>query len=105
MITQSYYDVNREAVFADMRLGAEEWYSIDCSTYLTNENDTLVSATWTVPTGLTEMDSQVVSDVAFIKLRADIIGVHYIGFSLDSQESTNTQDTRERIKIEVLQFV
>jgi len=105
MKTTAGFDASGQAYFADMYVGAEEFHSIDCSTYLTNENDTLTGVVWTVPTGLTSMDEQINGNIASIKLKGDIAGTYYVGFSLDSQESTNTQDTREKVKIEVLDFV
>ncbi len=105
MITISGVNSAGEAFFADLYVAAEEYYSIDCTDYLTNENDSLVAVTWTVPDGLTELDSQINGNIASIKLRGDTEGTHYIGFSLDSTESGNNQDTREKIKIKVLPFV
>lgn len=105
MKTISGFDSSGQAYFADLYVGSEEYYSINCTDYLTDENDTLTGVAWTIPTGLTEMDSQINGNIASVKVRGDIAGTYYIGFSLDSQESTSTQDTREKVKIEVLEFV
>lgn len=105
MMTLSGFDNEGNAFFADLYVGAEEWYSIECGVYLTAENDTLTGVLWDIPAGLTEMDSQIDGTIASVKLAGVVAGVHYIGFTLDSVESLKTQKTKEEIKIEVLEFV
>lgn len=100
-VSESTIDHDGYARWPDTYQGSEEYYSIDCTDYLTKENDTLTSVAWTVPAGLTELDSQVNGNIASIKLRADTAGDYFIEFELNSSESVNTQKTKEEMRLVV----
>lgn len=88
--------------WADAYQNSEEWYCVKCGDYLTNENDTLDSVAWTIPAELTLLDEQTIGNDAFVKLRADTIGVHVISVAVNSSESLNTQKLIEKIRLVVL---
>ncbi len=102
MLYHSTIDDDGYARWPDTYVGSEEYYAIDCGPYLTNENDTLDSVTWTLPTGLTQLDAQAVNNIAHVKIRTDSVGFYTVQFELNSIESGNTQKTLERIRLRVL---
>ena len=88
---QSYTDSEGLAHWPSAPLNSEKYYGISWDAYLTNENDTIGLATWVVPTGLTSMDEDVVSNQTRIKLSADSVGEYEISCSLTSTEGSDSQ--------------
>ena len=78
--------------WVDTEVGSEVYRGILITRFLTKENDTFVSVAWTVPDGLTEMDTDKVGDELRIKLSADAIGTNYaVVCEFNTTESGDTQ--------------
>ena len=70
MTVECYYDDDGLLHWPDAELDSENYYGIDWDDWLTAEgvNETKVTATWDVPTGLTNMDEETVGNVEYVKL-------------------------------------
>ena len=87
----------------DAPLGSDKYYGILITRFLAVENDTLVDVSWTVPTGLTEMDTDIVGDELRIKLSADTLGVNYeVICEFNTTESGETQKFRQTMLLTVV---
>ena len=87
----------------DATLGSEKYYGILITDFLAEENDTYVSSSWTVPTGLTNMDTDKVGDEFRIKLSADTLGSNYeIICEFSTTEGGNTQTFRQTMLLNVV---
>ena len=101
-VIESYTDADGLAHWPDAPEGSEKYYGIDFDAYLTNENDTIGLATWSVPTGMTSMDEDIVSNQTRIKLSADSTGEYEIECSLTSTEGADSQVHIQKIYISVV---
>ena len=88
----------------DANLGSEKYYGILLTMFLAAENDTLVDVDWTVPSGLTEMETDTVGDEVRIKLSADVTGAHKIICTFDTTESGDTQKFKQVMMLNVIQL-
>jgi len=96
------YNAPDGAYWPDVYAGVDEYFGVDCSTWLTNENDTLTSVEWTLPSGVTSSDEYEDGNTALIKLNASSAGTYTIKFKLNSSESGRTQIHMHEIKLKVL---
>ena len=87
----------------DAPLNSEKYYGVLITRFLAVENDTLVDVDWTVPTGLTEMDAEVVGDELRVKISADSVGVNYeVICEFNTTESGDTQKFRQTMLLTVV---
>jgi hypothetical protein len=98
----SYKDSLGRANWPDANLGSAKYYGVDWSDYLTVENDTIGVVTWTIPTGLTGSDENVVSDVARVKISADSVGEYEVSCQITSTEGVETQTTIQKMRLKVV---
>lgn len=70
----------------DAALGDELFYCIDYNTWITEENDSLVSITWVVPDGLEGSEAHEANGEAFIKLKTLARGSHRVEMHLRTKE-------------------
>ena len=84
----------------DAAFGNNEYYCIDFSDWITEENDSFVSAEWTIPIGLFGSDDYVIEEdnQAFIKLRADGRGSFKVNLALTTMEE-NKESTKQIVMI------
>ena len=101
-VISSYKDSSGLCHWPDAPLNSEKYYAVDWTDYLDNEVDTIGIVTWTVPSGLTNMDSNEVGDQARIKLRADTIGNYEVVCTMTSTEGAETQKHVQVMHIEVV---
>ena len=101
-VIESYTDAEGLAHWPDAPEGSEKYYGIDADAYLTNENDTIGLATWTVPTGLTGTDDSIVSNQMRIKLAADTVGAYEVECSFTSTEGADSQVHIQKMYISVI---
>ena len=101
-IQESYYDDNGDLHWADAVVGEEKDYAVDWSERMTNEGDTLQSITWTIPDGLTEVDTDLTDDLATIWLTADTVGTHEIKCQANTVDSGANQIYIRKILLKVI---
>lgn len=102
-IINSYKDADGDCHWPTCNVGSAKFYGVDWSAYLTNENDTISgSATWTVPSGLTESDTSIVSNVARIKLTATAAGQYVVKCSINTTEGADTQTHIQVMNLKVV---
>jgi hypothetical protein len=75
----------------DTKLGSSMFYSIEYSQWLSDENDSFVSASWEIPEGVTGSEAYESGGEAFIKITADTRGSHKIKMNLTTSESGYVQ--------------
>lgn len=75
----------------DANLGDAQYYSIDYSEWLVNENDALVDVSWSVPEGLVGTDSHEANSQAFIKLATSERGSFKIVCTIITTENAKQQ--------------
>ena len=83
-----YTDVDGEH-FPDAIVGSDVFYGLDFTCWLANEEDTIVSAVWTLPDGLTTSDDFLQDTVGTIKIKALRAGSYVINCVLTSTETLN----------------
>lgn len=76
----------------DAPLGSDLFYSIDYSTWIVEEGDVLVSATWELPSGVTGTEAHEASGQAYIKIKAEERGSHHIKCTLTTTENGYNQN-------------
>ena len=87
----------------DAPLNSEKYYGISITRVLAAESDTFVSASWTVPTGLTSMDTDKIGDELRIKLSADTLGDDYeVICEFNTTESGDTQKFKQTMLLSVV---
>ena len=97
----SYTDKNGVAHWTPCFKGSQEYYAIEWANWLSNEGDTLTGVTWSVPNGLTQLDSFTTATRTAIKLSADETGDHEVLCTIDSIENSDTQKVVQKIILEV----
>jgi len=102
MALESYTDSEGLAHWPNTCLNTEKYYGVDWSDWLTNESDTKTSVTWTVPSGLTNMDTDTVEGVEVIKLSADSVGNYEVICTLETIDSGNTQKAIQSVWLKVI---
>ena len=102
MTISSYKDSAGDCHWPDCNVGSAKYYGVDWSDYLTAESDTIGVVTWTVPTGLTGGDENVVSDVARIKLTAGTAGDYEVKCQITHTEAAETQTTIQVMHLKVV---
>ena len=90
MNTQSYM-VDNKNHFADAVAGDVKYYGIELSQWLTAENDTLVSATWTADAGVTISLQTISATQARCKIATPTAGVYKITCVAQTTEGAATQ--------------
>lgn len=101
MITDSLDEEGRAWWQPDAELDSEKYYSVNWTTWLTNENDTIDSVVWEVPAGLVKMDEKLVGNIAAVKLQATTIGTHLVRCVMNSRENTETQKPIQTVHLKV----
>lgn len=86
----------------DANIGSNKFYGVDWTTYLTAESDTIGTATWTIPTGLTDSNDSIVSNVARIQLSADTVGEYEVKCQITSTEGGETQTHIQVMNLKVI---
>jgi hypothetical protein len=98
----SYKDSLGNAHWPDAPVGSAKYYGVDWGDYLTAEGDTIGTASWDVPTGLTDSDDSIVSDVARIKLSADTAGEYTVTCTITSTEGAESQTHVQKMRLKVV---
>ena len=101
MFKLSSYTSSEGNHWPDANAGDDLYYSIDFSTWLTAEGDTLSSVSWTLPDEITSSDEFVDSNKAYIKLLTATAGKHTIKCTLQSTDAGKTQTNVVPIILEV----
>lgn len=83
--------------------GTEKYFGINLAPFLAQEAETLTGVDWIVPNGLELLDERIEDDVAYIKLLCTYAGDYNIPFTVYSTEGGNTQATKERINLHVIE--
>ena len=87
----------------DAQLGSEKYYGVSITRVLAAESDAYVDVTWTVPAGLTNMDTEKVGDELRIKLSADATGEDYeVICEFNTTESGNAQKFKQKMFLSVV---
>lgn len=87
------------------KVGAEEYYGIDLSSYLRKEGDDLVGLTWTLPNGLESLHEVTDGTTCLIKIGAIYRGKYKIQAQVDTIDSlgqVQTQTTFAEIDFDVV---
>ena len=101
MTILSYKDAAGDAHWPDAQIGSEKYYGVDWDAFLTTENDTITDTTWTVPSGLTNMDKKQDGNTAIVKLRADTAGKYQVVCEISTVEAGDTQKFIQVMNLEV----
>ena len=99
---EGYIDSNGNVHWPDAVLGTEVYRGILITRFLAKENDSFVSVAWTVPTGLTNMDTEKVGDELRIKLSTDSAGDHEVICEFNTIEGGKTQKFRQKMLLSVV---
>ncbi len=92
MSIKKYIYTDIEGVhWPDTHLGANEYYSIDFSSWLTNEGDELDSVSWEIPSDISSSDDFLSGDIAHVKISADTRGIHKIVCTMTSSDVSRSQ--------------
>lgn len=95
------YDLDGHSYWPKTVVGSEKIYAVEWDDFLTAENDTITLTTWTVPTGLTNMDDTQVGNQSRIKLSADAAGSHEVICEIETIEGVETQKFIQVMRLEV----
>jgi len=89
--------------FPDAVVGESKYYGIDCDAWLTNENDTLSSVTWTLGNGITNEDEvlDAINNIAYVKISTSNVGTYLVTATITSIEGTKTQTNKQKFSITV----
>lgn len=96
-----YYDDEGRPHWPDASLGSEKYYPVDWTGFLVQENDTRSNVSWTVPTGLTNMDTTTDGNKVLVKLSADTVGTYEVICEIETVEDAFTQKFRQKMYLTV----
>ena len=78
----------------DTPKGSDNYFTIDLSTWLENEVDTLVSNSWELPSEVTSSDDYISNNQAHIKLNTGTVGIFKITLTLVTTDTSREQTTK-----------
>ena len=92
---KDYTYVDTDGVhWPDTTVGSDRYYAIDVGCFLDNENETLTSVSWGIPSKIVSSDDYIEGgDTAVVKLKTDIAGVYTIACSIDTEEGGRPSTT------------
>ena len=99
--TFPYHEIDGDH-FPDATLGSDLYYGLDFSCWLTGEEDTIVSTTWSYPEGITSEDDFMQGNVGNIKLKATRPGSFIINCLLVSEETVNAVTLQQTKSIDTV---
>jgi len=102
-IQENYYDGDGDLHWADAVTGEKKDYAWDLDARMTNEGDTLNTIDWTVPDGLTEVDTDLTDNVATIWLLfGATTGTYEVVGQANTTDNGATQIYKRKFLIKVI---
>lgn len=102
MAITSYKNAGGECVWPDAVINEIKDYGINWSTRMADESDTIQTVNWTVPAGLTNVDTDLTDNVARIWLQADTVGDYIVKCKVETLDGLDSQTYIQNMHITVV---